>query len=253
MTFSKLVDELARWVDAGLSPRLWLRDDDAVAPTPALERLIALSAHCQAPVLLAVIAEPAQAALAERLADVVLLRPCQHGYAHRNHAGEGEREVELGGQRSLEVIGRELAAGRQRLIALFGDRLSRILVPPWNRIDENLVGRLPALGFSALSTFGPPRFAGIAGLGELNCHVDLIDWRGGRVGKSPERLEAELVSAFALAREEGGRAVGFLTHHLAHDALAWASLDTLCYWLAGRGISFADAVTLTGDHALSRS
>ncbi len=253
MTFSKLVDELARWVDAGLSPRLWLRDDDAVAPTPGLERLIALSAHCQAPVLLAVIAEPAQAALAERLADVVLLRPCQHGYAHRNHAGEGERAVELGGQRSLEVIGHELAAGRQRLIALFGDRLSRILVPPWNRIDENLVGRLPALGFSTLSTFGPPRFDGIAGLEELNCHVDLIDWRGGRVGKSPERLEGELVSAFALAREEGGRAVGFLTHHLAHDAQAWASLDTLCHWLAGRGISFADAVTLTGDHALSRS
>lgn len=253
MRFLNLADELARWSDAGLSPRLWLRDDDAVAPTPALERLIMLSAHCRAPILLAVIARPAQAALAERLADVALLRPCQHGYAHRNHAGAGERAVELGGARGLDVIGQELAAGRQRLITLFGDRLSRILVPPWNRIDANLVGRLPALGFSGLSTFGPQRFEGMAGLGEVNCHVDLIDWRGGRVGKSPKRLERELVSAFAQARAEGGRAVGFLTHHLAHDAQAWASLDTLCHWLAGRGIRFADAVTLNDDQALSRS
>lgn len=253
MTFIALADELARWRDAGLSPRLWLRDDDAVAPTPALERLITLSAHCQAPVLLAVIAQPAQPALAERLADVALFTPCQHGYAHRNHAGAGERAVELGGARGLEVIAHDLAAGQQRLIALFGDRLSRILVPPWNRIDAHLAGRLPALGFATLSTFGPPRFDGIAGLGELNCHVDLIDWRGGRVGKSPARLERELVSAFALARAEGGRAVGFLTHHLAHDAQAWASLDEALSSLTTCGVMFGEADALAADHALSRS
>lgn len=252
MMLAALDDELRRWADEGLTPCLWLRDDDAVAATPALERLIALSDRCQAPVLLAVIPRPAQYALAERLVEAALVTPCQHGYAHRNHAAEGERAVELGGQRSLALIGEELAEGRRYMAALFAARLSDILVPPWNRIDTGLLPSLAGLGFTAVSTFGPPRLSPLTGLAELNCHVDLIDWRGGRVGKSLERLEQELVAAFALARLEGGRAVGFLTHHLAHDEGAWRALEMLAGWCHERGLGFAAAEKLIAGQVLSR-
>ncbi len=36
-----LYRELQRWRDAGRVARLWLRDDDAIEPTAALERLLA--------------------------------------------------------------------------------------------------------------------------------------------------------------------------------------------------------------------
>ena len=37
----------------------------------------------------------------------------------------------------------------------FGRRFAPVLVPPWNRIDEAVIERLPGAGFSGLSTFGP--------------------------------------------------------------------------------------------------
>ena len=51
--------ELARWRAEGLSLPIWWRDDDAIAPTPALERLLALAEQFEAPLHLAVIPEPA--------------------------------------------------------------------------------------------------------------------------------------------------------------------------------------------------
>jgi hypothetical protein len=48
-----LVDELDRWEEAGRVAQLWWRDDDAVAPTPALDRLLDVAAGI--PLSLAVI------------------------------------------------------------------------------------------------------------------------------------------------------------------------------------------------------
>ena len=49
-----------------------------------------------------------------------------------------------------------VGSGRSELLeTLFGARLEKVLVPPWNRIDEALLPRLPAVGFSGLSTYGP--------------------------------------------------------------------------------------------------
>ena len=50
-----LAEELDRWNAAGRRLALWLRDDDAVAPSPALDRLSRLAEDFGAPVLLAVI------------------------------------------------------------------------------------------------------------------------------------------------------------------------------------------------------
>ena len=91
-TWAPLWAELDRWVEAGRSVQLWLRDDDAVAPSPALSRLSDLAERFEAPVLLAVIPMLAEPALAAALARMPLLQPCQHGVRHQNHAPPREKK-----------------------------------------------------------------------------------------------------------------------------------------------------------------
>ncbi len=228
--------ELDRALEAGRTVQVWLRDDDCVAVTPDLERLASLCRRLDLPILLAVVPEPAEPDLAGWIAVHPAVTPCQHGFAHRNHAASGERARELGGPRPAEAVLDELARGRSTLQAFFGDRLSDILVPPWNRIDADLVPRLPGLGYSALSTFGPPEPDGMR---HLNSDLDIIDWRNGRVGRPLDDLARKL--AAIVDRQDR---VGILTHHLAHDATAWATLDELLERLrAHPAVAFTDAAT----------
>ena len=90
-TWLPLAAELDRWSEAGRQIRLWLRDDDAVAPTPALDRLWLLGERFALPVLLAVIPMQAEPALAEALHDRPSLLACQHGCRHVNHAPAGQK------------------------------------------------------------------------------------------------------------------------------------------------------------------
>jgi hypothetical protein len=199
----------------------WLRDDDTVDVTPALDRLDRLCGRFAMPVLLAVIPAPAEPVLAGWVAVRPLFTPCQHGFAHRNHAPPGARAVELGG-RAKTLVFDELGAGRAKLLGLFGGRLAPILVPPWNRIDPDLVAHLPSLGFTALSTFGSAPSA--PGLAAVNADLDIIDWRAGRRGRSLDDIARRLVPLIDAATA-CGQGIGILTHHLAHDDAAWASLE----------------------------
>ena len=91
-----LRDELDTWAEAGRTATLWWRDDDAVEPTPALDRLLALAARHEIPLALAVIPARASTALARRIAGSgPRIAPLQHGYAHRNHAPPSEKKAEL--------------------------------------------------------------------------------------------------------------------------------------------------------------
>ncbi|HUA50624.1 MAG TPA: hypothetical protein VMB81_00595, partial [Candidatus Sulfotelmatobacter sp.] len=65
--WNALEREFAQWAAAGRTATLWWRDDDAVAPSAALDRLLTLGAG-RAPVALAVVPEPAGEPLARRLA-----------------------------------------------------------------------------------------------------------------------------------------------------------------------------------------
>ncbi len=217
-----LDDALARAADdAGRATRFWLRDDDAVAVTPALERLAGLCEAVGLPVLLAVIPADAQPGLAAWLADHPSFEPCQHGWRHANHAAPGERACELGGARPDEAVLAELARGRERLHELLGARVRPVLVPPWNRIRPSLVPHLRAAGnYAAVSAFGPSSEPFT-----LNCHLDVIDWRNGRRGRPAADLCRKLLGLIAQARETGGL-IGLLTHHLAHDEAAWHFLQT---------------------------
>lgn len=244
-----VADALDRTHAAGRSVRLWLRDDDAVTATGGLDRLADLCASVAMPVLLAVIPARADEELAAWLADRPDVTPCQHGFAHTNHAAPGSKAVELGGERPLDEVLDELRQGRERLRSLVGPRLSAILVPPWNRIDEAVIPHLQALGFDALSTFGPaspprPQAGEDLPLSRLNCDLDIIDWRRGRVGRRAENLAGTLSG---LIDEASGsrRPIGLLTHHLVHDATAWTVLgEVLALCAAHPAVTLASAADL---------
>ncbi len=214
------------WHDQGRIAEFWLRDDDAVEPTAALSRLCGLSQRFSAPLLLAVIPKNAGKALAQALADYPLTSPCQHGYRHRNHAPIGERAQELGLHRPKAEVLAELAQGRHTLQTLFPHSLSHALVPPWNRMAEALLPELPALGFNAVSRFGPAPEVATPGICAINANLDIIDWRNGRCGRSHE----ELIRKLGEALQEASAAqtpIGVLAHHLVHDETAWTFLDHL--------------------------
>lgn len=214
------------WTRAGLSPRLWLRDDDAVADTPALRRLLELIERHHAPLLLAVIPLNADATLARGLAGRDLVEPAVHGAHHTNHAPSGRRAEEMAIERGRAVVEHELAASRARLCELLGTRAGAWYVPPWNRIAPEVAAWLPALGFRAISTFGQDHVDG-PGLAQHNTHLDIIDWKNGRSGRPLTWIDDKLATELARARLAGGSPVGVLTHHLAHDGAAWAAMEAI--------------------------
>src|SRR5262245_51538740 len=140
--FQTLRAELDRWAGADKVATLWLRDDDAVKPTGALEHLLDVTAAHAVPVTLAVIPAHTGEALAQRLETAPLTEVAVHGWSHTNYAPPEEKKQELGAHRPREVVLKELAAGLVHLAALHGDRFVPVLVPPWNRIDAELI---PAL------------------------------------------------------------------------------------------------------------
>jgi hypothetical protein len=221
-------EEVARWRDAGHEACLWWRDDDAVDVGPALERLLEIHRATAAPLALAVVPAQATAALAARLADEGMIDVLQHGYAHVNHALPTEKKIELGLQRPAMLILGDLGTGWMALERLFGAKALPVLVPPWNRIAPPLVPTLPEIGFRGLSTFGArPRPEPVRGLRQVNTHVDLIDWRGGRGFVGTASALDSLVRALEAARKRDREPIGILSHHLAMDEGAWDFLMSL--------------------------
>ncbi len=234
-----MMDALRRALDAraakGKPATLWLRDDDAVEPTPALDRLLDL-ARRGVPVTLATIPAHTGEALAQAVAGIPGVEVAQHGWSHANHARAGEKKQELGAHRPLEAVMAEVTRGQARLSALHGPRFVPVMVPPWNRIAPHVAAALPGAGFRALSVYGPAKPGPLL---QINTQVDLIDWHGKRGARDPDLLESEVLAAMAHGP------VGILTHHLVHDDGAWAFLDRLveatwvhrgCQWVAMRSL-----------------
>jgi hypothetical protein len=219
--WDELAQELDRWEAAGKRAALWWRDDDATAPTPELDRLLALRRRHNLPLALAVIPAEAGPALAERLRGETDITILQHGYAHLNHAPAGAKKCELTDTRPMATMLAELAAGKTRLANWAG--FLPVLVPPWNRIAPALVPLLAVEGFRGLSGFGT-RGAAPAGLGIGNTHLDPVAWRagGGFVGLEPMlRVAIEALEARRSGRLDPTEPIGLLTHHRAQVETVW--------------------------------
>ena len=109
------------------------------------------------------------------------------------------------------------------LLDAFGATFLTVLVPPWNRLEPQLIERLTACGFSGLSTFGrrPDREAA-PGLTQVNAHLDPIDWRGGRLFVGEAAALGRLVAVL-----DPDEPIGILSHHLAMDEPGWRFLERL--------------------------
>lgn len=219
-----MTDALMRALDLratnGTPARFWLRDDDAIAPTTSLDRLFSLTEAANVPVTLAVIPAYSGPALATSLQTAKGVCVAVHGWSHTNHAPALEKSQELGPHRPAPQVLEELARGFAHLSQLYHHQFIPVLVPPWNRIAPQVVAGLPALGFKALSVYGPEA---AADLPLFNTHVDVIDWRGSRCG----RPDAVLMDEIAQAIQRSDAPVGLLTHHLVHDAQVWGFLTRL--------------------------
>lgn len=199
----------------------WWRDDDAGPDHPRLARLLELAVATGRPVAVAAVPTWLEPAAVARIRDCPLATVLQHGIGHADYAPPGDKYLELGGTADRGWLRAAIVDGRKRLEDAFAERFLAVMVPPWNRIDDDVTAMLPELGFFGLSRFagqvlaGPPR--------RVDSHLDGIDWDETRQPKP----RAELVAAFTAGLAEGPDPFGLLTHHrVVHDA-GWDDLDHL--------------------------
>jgi hypothetical protein len=224
-TWMPLREELERWRATGRTARLWFRDDDAVEPTDALDRLLGLTRDARVPLTLAVIPASTGNALVNRLSGEQHAAVALHGWSHTNYAAVDQKKQELGGHRPAAAVLGELRDGYGKLERLYPQQFVPMLVPPWNRIDQALVAELPSLGLDALSVYGRAKPGSAIRL--LNTHVDIMNWHGTRGGRPPAELVAALVAELQSRLAGDLEPIGILAHHLVHDATAWDFLSRL--------------------------
>jgi hypothetical protein len=232
-----LADELRVWRDSATTATLWWRDDDAASPSAALSRLLNLEKTSGVPRAHAVITE-----LAHREAVAAARYVIMDGCDHRNRAAAGEKKSEFPASESDAEAIRRLASARARLAALAGERFLAVLAPPWNRLRESLVDRLPEAGIRGLSRYGARSRSGGA-VREVNTHVDIIAWRGERGFVGEDAALALLVQHLAarrLRRVDADEPTGILTHHAQHDSGAWRFLERLFDETRARGAAWLE-------------
>ena len=211
---------IADALDAAPAPvPVFFRDDDAGWGDERLLALLEVLAAAGAPVDVAVIPD----ALGPAVARELLARPGiglhQHGRSHANHEPAG-RKHEFGPSRPAALQRADIAAGRERLAALLGDRVDPIFTPPWNRCTAATGRCLVELGFEVLSRESRAEPLGLAGLRELPVHVDFV------------RLEPEELARRAAAAIRSGGPLGVMLHHEVMDERAMRRAGELAGLLA---------------------
>ena len=129
----------------GKAIRLWWRDDDAGRDHAALDRLLELAERRDLPLALAVVPlwleAPAQARIAASAQATVL----QHGYRPCQSCAGRAADRSSSAARDSAAIVAELSRGQAALLDAFGATFLAVLVPPWNRLDRELIARLDRL------------------------------------------------------------------------------------------------------------
>ena len=180
------------------------------------------------PLALAVIPALADATLRPMLAAQGDVSVLQHGFDHIND-GPAERPTQFAPHRPVDEVVARVKDGADRLADLPG--WTPVYVPPWNRLEDNVLQALPLAGLRGLSAFGQSRSRSAA-LVRCDAHVDILRWRGrarfGGALRATDRLRRALESRRKAQLWEDP--VGILTHHRVHDAAAWNFLGRLVGW-----------------------
>jgi hypothetical protein len=226
-----LAEELAAWQADGAVASFWWRDDDAVAATGALERLVALSGTSRVPIAVAAIPKLIEPSLPPAVAGRSTVWLLQHGFAHIDHAkGLVEKTVvkgawELGLHRPMDVVLGELEAGREIMRTAFGAQFLPVVAAPWNHIDPALMPGLRERGYLGVSSYGErPLFPPLPGFVEANIHFDVSNWKQGARFRG-EGAALEMIVGHLRRRRSGAaeraEPTGIVTHHAALDEASW--------------------------------
>jgi predicted deacetylase len=212
--------ELARWKASGHTPVFWWRDDDARGPTPALERLLALSVRFEAPITLAAVPDGDIATLARGCRAIPGVELAVHGFQHENRAPPGQPSGEVNDLDRLADVMSDLGTAidvfRRAGVA------PKLFVPPWNNAHPTLKRALN-LQSLALSCYGEMREPD-----RLDAHLDVMRWKPTPRFRGVVRFLLRTRRLLVERREKGAWAepLGLLTHHLDHDEAAWRFLET---------------------------
>ena len=227
--YAPLLTELDYWQAAGLTADFWLRDDDAADTSAALDKLLGCTTSAGINPVVASVPRLATADLAACLSEHPGIVVWQHGVSHTNNSLPPAKKQEL--TRADNGTIEALRAARNRACDLFGTQMQPVLVPPWNRINPELVHRLPEAGFEGISTFRPRSCRAAArGVWQVNTHIDIIDWRSGRSLVSVSHLFQRIAGNLRAKRTgvaDPLEPTGILTHHNVMEEAAWAFLSDL--------------------------
>ncbi|MCO5141622.1 MAG: polysaccharide deacetylase family protein [Oligoflexia bacterium] len=197
----------------------WWRDDDASEKTDQLEALTKVAEEFRFEVALATVPERLQSSLIQYVKEHPLLVVCQHGYRHENYEkglGKGFA-AELGDARDPKVVLKDLAEGKAIIEEEFAESFIPILVPPWNRIHEEIIPSLEGLGYVGLSTFGQ-QSQKRGELSIVDCHMDILKWKPTVHFRGAKKCLRDFREVLR-ERLDSGRfdsPIGILTHHLDH-------------------------------------
>jgi peptidoglycan/xylan/chitin deacetylase (PgdA/CDA1 family) len=225
LDWTPLREEFAKWRTKRLVLPIWWRDDDAVDGSDQLDRLIDLSREVEVPVHLAIIPREAKPALVERIRDEDHIFPIVHGWGHRNQAAPGEDRSEFSINRPLADNKEEAQEALRKLRLLLPGKVLPVFVPPWNHIDDELLGMLADLGYKVLSTCDPRTVeVNEAGLKQINTQLDPIAWRDNEQLHAQEYITGKLLTNLKRRRQgkdDNGEPFGLLTHHRAMNEDVW--------------------------------
>ncbi len=223
----QLGSELDAWAAAGMTARLWWRDDDAASDTPQLRRLLDVARDVGIVVALAVVPERAD----DSLATLVSPAECciwQHGWGHHFHASG-----EFGDGRALDLMMDDALAGQRSLDRLFGPAgWQRVFVPPNHALSVPFKALIPSLGYLGVSAgvqLTPP----IDHVIEMNADTDVMNWSEGKILGADGicRMLVDQLMARRTGEAPCKRPIGILTHHLAFDDDAWDFVSRLLRYL----------------------
>jgi len=226
-------------LDTALSkraPTLWWRDDDAIAETAALHRLMDFADSLGAPLTLAVIPGNLTEGLANAI-DGRNVTTAVHGWTHTNHAPSSEKKAEFRSHRPRSALIDEAREGKAVLDDAFGPQSLPLFVPPWNRIADDLP--LAECGYQGISVFGQREISFENGLTRFDSHIDPVDWRGSRSAVPMQSLADQVALLL-----ESDAPIGLMTHHLVHDEAIWETCAELLTRLTRDGATWVSATNI---------